>query len=72
MFTKEQVAAAREFGDFLNRKAKFDGLSIADTLQLVKHLQNYNKFVTTMEEHIFQVEKVVQSSPEAPTKKSKG
>jgi hypothetical protein len=67
MFTEEQVKLAKEFGQLLGRKAKFDQMSAADCIELVKYLQFYNKLVVDLESHVFEVKRVV----EKPAKKSK-
>ena len=67
MFTEDQVKQAKEFGQFIARKAKFDQMTTAECIELVKHFQFYNKLVVQLEDHILDIKKIV----EKPAKKSK-
>lgn len=75
MFLSEDVQSARAFGEFIHKHAKWE-LSTGDTITLTRHFSWYNSVVKKIEEHIFELQKVIQppkeeAKPEAAKSETK-
>ena len=66
MFLSEDVQKARAFGEFIGRFATWT-LGTNDAIALTKHLAWYNTMVTKVEDHVMELQKVIQ----APNTESK-
>lgn len=65
-FSEADSKALKEFGALLNNKAKFNDMSISDSIRLVTLLQSYNQVSNKVDEHIFELKKIVK--PAEPIK----
>ena len=59
-FTKEDVTAAREFGQYINEYANWN-INTKILLKITRMLAWYNKIISKMEGHIFEIEKVIDN-----------
>ena len=66
MFLSEDVQKARAFGEFIGRFATWT-FGTNDAIALTKHLAWYNTMVTKVEDHVMELQKVIQ----APNTESK-
>lgn len=57
-FTEEDISKMHEFSSFLNQRAKFDNMSITDSVKLISHLQFFNNLAKKVEDNILELKKV--------------
>lgn len=72
-FMEEDVKKLQEFGLFLNQRAKFNDMSITDSVKLISHLQFYNNLAQKVQDHILEIKKIHKpvSQAEPVIKKNK-
>lgn len=69
MFLSEDVQKARAFGEFIGRFASWS-FGTNDAIALTKHLAWYNTMVAKVEDHVMELQKVIQA-PAEPVKGKK-
>ncbi len=70
MFLSEDVQKAVAFGDFISKYAKWD-VSTSDALQLNRHFIWYNSVVKKIEEHVLELQKVIELPKDKASKGDK-
>lgn len=68
MFLSEDVQKAVAFGDFISKNAKWE-LTTGDALALNRHFIWYNSVVKKIEEHVLELQKVIEMPKDKPAAK---